>query len=78
MTAGASRGGFHGVFGVELLRQKPLWAYDREIQDSTKDSPTNTTARRAYLRFDEYDDYLDPGAETCAGLSSQNLSLLHI
>lgn len=72
VTAGGSRGGFHGVVGVELLRQKPLWAYDREIQDSTKDSPTNTTARRAFLRFDEYDDYLDPGAATCATLSSFN------
>ncbi len=72
VTAGGTRGNFHGVVGVELQRQKPLWAYDRDIQDSTKDSPTNTTARRAYLRFDEYDDYLDPGAPTCAGLASQN------
>lgn len=72
ITTGWDRGAFHGVVGVELLNQEPLWAYDREIQDSTKDSPTNTTARRAFLRFDEYDDYLDPGAATCAALSSLN------
>jgi len=72
VTAGGTRGNFHGVVGVELLRQKPLWAYDRDIQDSTKDSPTNTTARRAYLRFDEYDDYLDPGQATCDALAAQN------
>lgn len=72
VTAGGTRGNFHGVVGVELLRQKPLWAYDRDIQDSTKDSPTNTTARRAYLRFDEYDDYLDPGSATCDALAAQN------
>lgn len=72
VSGGLTRDRFHGVFGMELLRQKPLWAYDREIQDSTKDSPTNTTARRAYLRFDEYDDYLDPGAAVCGALASQN------
>ncbi len=72
ITTGWDRGAFHGVVGVELLNQEPLWAYDREIQDSTKDSPVNTTARRAFLRFDEVDDYLDPGAATCAALSSLN------
>ncbi|MET4683818.1 TonB-dependent receptor plug domain-containing protein [Brevundimonas faecalis] len=72
ITTGWDRGAFHGVVGVELLNQEPLWAYDREIQDSTKDSPVNTTARRAFLRFDEYDDYLDPGKATCDALSSLN------
>lgn len=72
VSGGVSRDRFHGVFGAELLRQKPLWAYDRAIQDSTKDSPTNTTARRAYLRFDEYDDYLDPGQAACDTLAGQN------
>ena len=72
ITTGWDRGAFHGVVGVELLNQEPLWAYDREIQDSTKDSPVNTTARRAFLRFDEVDDYLDPGPTTCTALSSLN------
>ncbi|WP_297803895.1 TonB-dependent receptor [uncultured Brevundimonas sp.] len=72
VSGGLTRDRFHGVFGAELLRQKPLWAYDRDIQDSTKDSPTNTTARRAYLRFDEYDDYLDPGQAVCDALGDQN------
>ena len=72
VSGGVQNDRYHAMFGAEFLRQKPLWAYDRKIQDSTKDSPTNTTARRAYLRYNEYDDYLDPGQATCDALSSQN------
>ena len=74
ITSGWERGAFHGVVGVEVLNQEPLWAYDREIQDSTADDPTRDTplARRAYLRFDEVDDYLNPGRATCEALAAQN------
>lgn len=72
ISGGLSRDRFHGVFGAELIRQKPLWAYDREIQDSTQDNPVNTLARRTFLRFDENDDYLDPGAALCGSLSNLN------
>ena len=72
VSGGVQKDRFHAMFGAEFLRQNPLWAYDRDIQDSTKDSPSNTTARRAYLRYDDYDDYLDPGQATCDALSSQN------
>jgi iron complex outermembrane receptor protein len=71
VTSGWNTGAFHGVVGVEILDQRPLWEYQRKIQDSTADNPTTDAplARRAFLRTDEYSDYLDPGEATCAGLS---------
>ena len=62
------------MYSVELQSQTPLWAYDRDIQDSTQDGPTEGAriARRSYLRTDYNDDYLDPGAATCDALSAQN------
>jgi len=64
----------HGVLGVELTDQKPLWAYQRSIQDSTRDAPTEGSriARRVFLRTDYYDTYLDPSAATCANLGYLN------
>lgn len=74
VTTGWETGGFHGVVGVELLDQRPLWMYQRNIQDSTKDSPSASTgiARRNFLRTDEDNDYLDPGASVCASLANLN------
>ncbi|WP_404333651.1 TonB-dependent receptor plug domain-containing protein [Sphingomonas sp. MMS12-HWE2-04] len=74
LTTGWETGGFHGVIGVELLDQRPLWAYQRKLQDSTLDSPSPSTAiaRRNFLRTDEDNDYLDPGASVCASLSKLN------
>jgi len=75
VTTGWERGGFHGVVGVEALNQEPLWAYDREIQDSTADNPGTEVplARRDFLRtFDGGDYYFDPGQATCSALSSLN------
>ncbi|MCI1048567.1 MULTISPECIES: TonB-dependent receptor domain-containing protein [unclassified Stenotrophomonas] len=74
IASGFSRGNFNAVYSVELQAQTPLWAYERDIQDSTQDGPTEGSriARRAYLRTDYNDDYLDPGAATCEALSGQN------
>jgi iron complex outermembrane receptor protein len=74
VTTGWDSGAFHGVVGAELLWQKPLWEYQRSIQDSTADNPTTDEplARRTFLRTDEYVDYLDPGQSTCDALSSLN------
>ena len=74
VTTGWETGGFHGVVGVELLDQRPLWAYQRKLQDSSLDSPSRSTAiaRRNFLRTDEDNDYLDPGASVCASLSRLN------
>lgn len=74
LSSGFSRGDFNAVFGVELIDQKPLWAYERGIQDSTEDSPApgSRTPRRVFLRTDWNDDYIDPGQATCDALSYLN------
>src|SRR5262249_16007609 len=74
LTSGWETGRFHGLIGVELLKQNPLWMYDRKRQDSTDDNadPDGRVARRNFLRTDEYVDYLDPGAATCPPLASLN------
>lgn len=74
LATGWNKGAFHGVFGIEGLLQRPLWQYQRAGQDSTADNPTTDgpIARRTFLRTDEYTDYLDPGAATCAKLAGLN------
>ena len=74
LVDGFERGRFSGLYGIELQSQTPLWAYEREIQDSTKDAPTagSQIARRAYLRTDWWDDYIDPGEDACNALAGQN------
>ncbi|HUQ08665.1 MAG TPA: TonB-dependent receptor [Steroidobacteraceae bacterium] len=75
ISAGLSREKFHAVFGVELLDQRPLWAFDRSIQDSTADNPTTDEpiARRDFLRIEPNDEvYIDPGQATCDSLSDLN------
>lgn len=74
VSGGFERGDLTAVWGVEAIDQKPLWAYDRDIQDSTADGPTTGSrlARRAWLRTDYNDDYIDPGQATCDALSSYN------
>lgn len=71
-TGGWSSGRFNIVGGIELLDQKPLWAFDRSIQDSTDDNPVNTLARRTFYRADEYVDYITPPAGACAALANLN------
>jgi outer membrane receptor protein involved in Fe transport len=75
LSAGVSKNQFHASFGVELLDQKPLWAFDRKIQDSTADNPTTDApiARRDFLRIEPNDEvYIDPGQATCNTLSDLN------
>jgi len=72
-TAGWSTDRFNIAGGIEYLDQRPLWAYDRKIQDSTDDQPGGGVARRTFLRYNSDDDvYVDPGADTCAALSHLN------
>ena len=67
-------GRFHAVFGGEWLKKDPVWGFQRSRQDSTDDNPDpdRRYARRNYLRTDFYDDYIDPGQDTCDALSGQN------
>ncbi len=74
-SGGVTSGDFHIVGGVEYQKQLPLWAYQRDIQDSTADNPTTAKplARRAFLRYDpSADEYVDPGKATCDALSGLN------
>lgn len=61
IASGFDAGRFSAVYSLELQSQTPLWAYERSQQDSTLDAPTESAraARRAYLRTDYNDDYLD-------------------
>ncbi len=73
-VTGWDTGAFHGVLGIELQEQRPLWQYQRARQDSTADNPTTATplARRTFLRTDEYGGYINPGQATCDKLSYLN------
>jgi outer membrane receptor protein involved in Fe transport len=74
-TGGWSSGSFHIVGGVEYMLQRPIWAYQRPIQDSTADNPTTAAplARRVFLRYDpSADEYVDPGKATCDSLGNLN------
>lgn len=73
-TGGWSTDRFSIVGGIEYLDQRPLWGFQRKIQDSTEDSPVASTAsaRRTFYRADYYDDYITPDAGTCERLSNLN------
>lgn len=74
-VTGWDTGAFHGVLGIELLNQRPLWQYQRSRQDSTADNPTTATplARYTFLRTDEDGGYINPGKATCDRLSYLNM-----
>lgn len=71
-TGGWSSGRFNIAGGIEYLDQRPLWAFDRDIQDSTLDNPVTTLARRTFYRANEDVDYLTPPAGACAALAGLN------
>ncbi|OWQ99992.1 TonB-dependent receptor plug domain-containing protein [Sphingopyxis witflariensis] len=71
-TGGWSTDRFSISGGVEYLDQRPLWAFQRNIQDSTDDNPVNTVARRTFVRADENVDYIAPPAGACDALSNLN------
>jgi outer membrane receptor protein involved in Fe transport len=78
VTSGFDKDRFSAVFAAEFLDQEPLWAYDRDIQDSVQDAPNRPVARRAYLRINPRNNtYVDPGAATCAAISDQDMGSIH-
>lgn len=74
LSSGFSRGSFNAVAGLEYRKQKPLWGFDREQQDSSNDAPSSRYAYppRNFLITDWWDDYIDPGQDTCDALSGLN------
>ena len=74
VSGGFKLGAVNAVVGMEYRSQNALWGFQREQQDSTFDGPT-TGARlpaRTFLITDWWDDYLDPGEDTCAALAHLN------
>ena len=73
-TTGFESGSFHVVLGAEYRKQKPLWGFERAIQDSTADNPTTDVplAYRNFLRYDSGGYYIDPGMDTCDALGFTN------
>tara|TARA_B100000678_G_scaffold167736_1_gene140083 strand:+ start:1455 stop:4334 length:2880 start_codon:yes stop_codon:yes gene_type:complete len=73
-TTGFRSGPFHALIGAQYSAQRPLWGYERDIQDSTADNPTTDEplAYRNFLRYDSGGYYIDPGAQTCADLGFTN------
>src|SRR3546814_15188091 len=54
--------------GVELNEQKPLWGYQRDRQDSSRDIADFDNYYRPvdyFARSDWYASWLDPGEATC-------------
>ena len=74
LTSGFDRGDFSGIVGVEILNKRPLWGFDRRIQDSTLDAPT---ARRRLPRliaqvYDWDDDVNIAPTDNCAAMAGLN------
>lgn len=42
LTGGFEADNFSGIVGVELQDKSPLWGYQRDVQDSTADAPTES------------------------------------
>ncbi|MBB3033086.1 TonB-dependent receptor domain-containing protein [Alteriqipengyuania lutimaris] len=73
-STGFRSGPFHALIGAQYSAQRPLWGYEREIQDSTADNSTteDPLAYRNFVRYDSGGYYIDPGASTCADLGFTN------
>ena len=74
LTSGFERGAFSAIVGLELIDKRPLWGYQRGIQDSTLDAPT---ARRRLPRliaqvYDWDDDVNIAPVDGCAALAGLN------
>ncbi|UXI68081.1 TonB-dependent receptor plug domain-containing protein [Tahibacter amnicola] len=81
-STGGSVGDFDFLVGVELLKQNPIFQYQRDYQDSLWDDPTlngrNAIASRTFLRWNPAArTYIDPGQATCDALSDLNFGSVH-
>lgn len=72
LSSGHSFGKFDISGGVQLSKQDPIWGYQRSYIDSYADDPdpAGRVNSRTFLRLNlENNQYIDPGAATCAPLS---------
>ncbi|WP_298576942.1 TonB-dependent receptor [uncultured Luteimonas sp.] len=74
LTSGFDRGDFTGIVGIELIDKRPLWGFERDLQDSTLDAPTE---RRRLPRliaqvYDWDEDVNIAPADGCAALGGLN------
>ena len=74
VSSGYENGNFNAVFGLEYRKQEPLWGFERAAQDSSFDAPTANSRLppRSFLVTDWWDDYIDPGEDTCGAMSQLN------
>lgn len=74
LTSGFERDGFTGVFGLEVLDKRPLWGYQRDIQDSTLDAPTSRRRLpRLTAQLYDWDDDVNIAPEDgCAAMAGLN------
>ena len=73
ISSGYSNDRLDAVFGMELLREAPLWAYQRDFTNSRLDSPADPgdiAASPVFTRIDEDGNYIDPGKATCDALAA--------
>ena len=68
LVTGFESGRLTTLFAAELYDRKPIYAFQRDFQDSTLDNP-DADARfpsRAILRYDQWEgNYIDPGPTAC-------------
>lgn len=80
LTTGFERGEFSGIVGVEFLNKRPLWGYERSVQDSTLDAPTERRRlpRLTAQLYDWDDDVNIAPADGCAAMAglSQGTTVL--
>lgn len=75
ISGGLGKGNFNVVAGLEYRAQDPIWGFQRRQQDSSFDAPNPSRygyPPRNFLITDWWDDYIDPGEDTCAALSGLN------
>ncbi|MGN6222389.1 TonB-dependent receptor domain-containing protein [Pseudoxanthomonas sp.] len=74
LTTGFERGEFSGIVGVEFIDKRPLWGYERSVQDSTRDAPTSRRRlpRLTAQLYDWDDDVNIAPADGCAAMARLN------
>jgi outer membrane receptor protein involved in Fe transport len=67
-SGGVSTDRLDAVVVLEFLNEQPVWAFQRSNTNSRLNSP-NPYASPVFVREDQYQNYYDPPASTCAALA---------